>query len=86
MPSSSTDIPPASTPVKDETPKSPPKPPSPVKLQSPVKLSARKKTASLQDQEKLLKFHLSSKNKAGAEVNLCVGAEVNLCAGAEVSN
>ena len=46
--SSSTDIPPVSTPAKDETPKSPPKPPTPVKLQSPVKLSARKETASYQ--------------------------------------
>ena len=42
--SSSTDIPPVSTPAKDETPKSPPKPPTPVKLQSPAKLSARKET------------------------------------------
>ena len=40
----------------------------------------------LLDQEELLKFHLSSKNKAKAEVKLCVGAEVNLCAGAEVNN
>ena len=46
--SSSTDIPPVSTPAKDEMPKSPPKPPKPVKLQSPVKLSARKETASYQ--------------------------------------
>ena len=46
--SSSTDIPPVSTPAKDETPKSPPKPPTPVKLQSPVKLSARKETTSYQ--------------------------------------
>ena len=46
--SSSTDIPPVSTPVKDETPKSPPKSPTPVKLQSLVKLSARKETTSYQ--------------------------------------
>ena len=87
--SSSTDITRVSTPAKDEIPKSPSKPTTPVKLQSPVKLSARKETAKkvlLQDQEEPLKFHLSSKNKAGAEVNLCVGAEVNLCAGAEVKN
>ena len=32
VPSSSTDIPPVSTPAKDETPKSPPKPTTPVKL------------------------------------------------------
>ena len=81
--SSLTDIPPVSTPAKDETPKSPPRPPTPVKLQSPVKLSARRETASYQpkvlllDQEELLKFHLSSKNEAGAEVNLCARAEVN---------
>ena len=46
--SSSTDIPPVSTPAKGEIPKGPPKPPAPVKLQSPVKLSARIETASYQ--------------------------------------
>ena len=48
VPSSSTCIPPVSTPAKGEIPKSSPKPTPPVKLQSPIKLSTRKETASYQ--------------------------------------
>ena len=39
--SSLTDIPPVSTPAKDEMPKSLPKPPTPMKLQSPVECQER---------------------------------------------